>query len=246
VWSVGAKRIEVYLAVGLALLKAPSKPLISLSHAPTLPLQAVLAQLQLLALGQGISLRNRAMSVCLSARYAPGCALPEHIFSKKGVATETDQRRFVSSQLNIPSDNLRIKLDASSPNFAAAITQGHIKTLDDWALGSGARLQVVQPLWSAITQAQRAKPDPVKALVLIEPDGMALFGQPSVNTLANAEHIFEKSAHADAERALAQIKQWQDKFQIAQQGLATFYFRETAAFRSEPGISQWLGHWEAV
>lgn len=253
-WSAGAKKIEVYLAAGLALLKEPSKPLISFPHAPTLPLQAVLAQLQAQALAQGISLRNRAIHVCLSARNAPGCALPEYVKVKNGAAGEADQLYFVSKQLNIPSSNLRIQMDADSSDFAAAITLGHMKALDDWALGCGARLQAVRPLWSLATQARRAQPISVKALVLIEPGGMVLLAQPSnANhrppgdaTPARAGQVFEMAANGDAAHKQAQIIQWQSKFQLASHEMVVLSFREKATFRSEPGVSHWSGHWEAA
>jgi hypothetical protein len=246
VWSVGAKKIEVYLATGLALFKEPSSPLISLSHAPTLPLQAVLGQLQALALGQGISLRNRAINVCLSARYAPGCALPPHVNGNKGVTTEAEQHRFVSATLNIPSNNLRIQIDVNSSSFAAAITQGHMKALEDWALSNGARLQGVQPLWSVVTQAHRAQSGSIKAVVLIEPDGMSLLAQPDSNASANAGQFFERAANADTGGVQLQINRWQDKFQLMPRKMLTLSFRETETFRSEPGVSQWPGHWEAA
>jgi hypothetical protein len=244
VWSVGAKNIEVYLAVGLALLKAPGKPLVSLSHAPTVPLQAVFAQVQALALEQGISLRNRATNVCLSARYAPGCVLPPHVNGNKGVVTEAEQHRFVSAKLNIPSNNLRIQMNTDSLRFVAAITQGHMKALEDWALSNGARLQGVQPLWSVVTQAHRAQPASVKAVVLIEPDGVSLLAQPSSDPSIHAGQIFEMSTSADVGGRQLQVKQWQEKLQMAQQETAIFCFRESAAFRSEPGLNHWLGHWE--
>jgi hypothetical protein len=246
VWSVGAKKIEVYLAAGLALFKEPSRPLISLSHAPTLPMQAVLAQLQALALEQGISLRNRAINVCLSARYAPGCALPLQVNGNKGAPTEAEQHRFVSATLNIPSNNLRVQIDVNSSNFAAAITHGQMKALEDWTLSNGARLQGVQPLWSVVTQAHRAQPASVKAVVLIEPDGMSLLAQLGSNASANLGKIFERAANADTGGVQLQINRWQDKFQLMPQEMLTLSFRETEAFRSEPGVSQWPGHWEAA
>jgi hypothetical protein len=244
VWSVGAKKIEVYLAAGLALFKEPSSPLISLSHAPTLPMQAVLAQLQALALEQGISLRNRAINVCLSARYAPGCALPTKIGSNQDATGQAGL--FVSTQLNIPSNNLRIQTDANSSNFAAAITQGHMKALEDWASSSSARLQALQPLWSVVTQAHRTKAGSIKAVVLIEPDGMSLLAQPGSNASANSGQIFERAANADTGGVQLQINRWQDKFQLMPQEMLTLSFRETETFRSEPGVSQWPGHWEAA
>lgn len=244
-WSVGAKAIQMYLSTGLVLLQEPGRALLSMKHAPTLPLHAVLNQLQALVQTHGIALKGRSLQIDLSARYALGCTLPSN-FTESRSKADGQLQDHVSAQLNIPVSNLVIQADARQQGFVAAMTRGHHKALMDWTHSHGARIDHLRPLWSSVTQARRAQLPSICGVVLLEPDSCTVLASKlmSKSDKMPIRH-FGTQTSIDASRLEDQLKVWLSGLQITSQDLVICRFCESAAHQSEPGIASWRGHWEA-
>jgi hypothetical protein len=229
VWWAGAKAFQLYIGQRLSLLQAPGGQVLRIAHPPTLPLQAVLKQLEAAAQTQAMNLQRSKLQVLLHAGLCPG------------LTQEASQPSALLDSLTLQRDSHH-----SPPGFSplsASIHTGLLDVLQSWSQSLQARLHNVQPLWAAATAASALQPAHIKALCVVEPGYVSL--------VANgcAEHpqgLWQSLPCADQPAALQSIQAWRLQYRFNAQEAMAIAFEEAGGTQALPGLAFWKGHWQLL
>lgn len=243
-WSVGRKRGRLYLGSRIALLQVAGQSLVSLEHAPTLPLSAVLQQLASKGQQQGMDLSKLILDVDLSASLCKGIVVPASFNLSQVSSLPNNMQQSLSAQLPWPLEQWAWPSSSASGDLLPITTQGLMRNLRDWMEAQKIKMGMVQPLWALITQSNRARSSAIKSVELKEPDGITMMKVNESAQTAAPQAIWQflptqmiaDDAHS-LQNAKATLKSNQSEG-------ADFQFQPKAGFTEEPGLKAWAGHWE--
>lgn len=243
-WSVGRKTGRLYLGSRVALLQVSGHALVSLPHAPTLPLAAVLQQLALKSQQQGIDLSKTVLDVDLSASLCKGAVVPSTFDRLPASGLPPLLQQALATQLSWPPVQWVLPSGSLAAGVLPVTTQGLMRNLRDWQAAQNIKLGVVQPLWALVTQSSRARSISIKGLILKEPDGLTAFSgnEPKASNSRRAAWRFWPAQEAtDHSQSLLNAVA---ALSLDSSNMAFFAFHFQANFANEPGLKAWADHWE--
>lgn len=242
-WSVGRKRGRLYLGSRVALLQVTGYALLTLEHAPRLPLAAVLLQLALKSQQQGIDLSKTMLNVDLSAIFCKGAVYPPNFTPNHTFTLSSDLQQMLAAQLPWPPEHWEWPGSAATFEVLPITTQGIVRNLRQWMEAQQIKISIVQPLWALVTQSSRASSKAIKAVVLKEPDGMTVFAE-NRRSLSSSQPASWKFLHAEEVEAHPQsLEDAVTALKLRKNEVAVFEFHSQPNFEQKIGLKAWAGHW---
>jgi hypothetical protein len=240
VWSVWSETVDVYLAQGVAMLKAGAKEAIVSRSPATLPLERVLARLTESASAAQVTLKKGSrLRVSLSGAWCPalGLTIPEGV-------TRWEERRQITlasaaRDMGTDLEQIACEIDALAPGAAAAISLPMRQELERWAVQLGCRLVSVSPLWATATQSKFSRQRTIQSLLVIEPDAATLIagdGKGGFKTMT-------LPGESDATSLQAHSQKWLQDHGHEESGFAKLGFSLTSHPLMASAPRRWAGHW---
>lgn len=188
-WWDWRKSSRLYIGQGLVLLQVPRQP-VQVFATGDADLAGTLAHV-LTQLPAGARLRidlgvERCMAV--PVRYPQGL---------RGFDEKLQVAQAVSaSALGLSAEQVHCELDPLQPEVAAAAPAADILGLQTWAASSGIQLLSIRPWWSVVSSDTQRPPG--MALVIREPGGTTVLGQPDALTAWRGFSLVQPDGAGDA------------------------------------------------
>lgn len=219
--------------------------LVTLEHAPTLPLSAVLQQLAVKSQQHGIDLsKTKAMlNVDLSAGVCKGIVVPASFKPSQISNMPSNMHPALAAQLPWPPEQWAWPSGAAVAGVLPITTQGLMRNLRAWMQTKNIKIGVVQPLWAGVTQSSRATPSSTKGVMLHEPDGITVLKGNQRTQTAEQRAIWQFLPSQETAADAQSLQDAKASLTLNDSEVAIFQFHSRADFADEPGFKAWAGHW---
>lgn len=230
------KTADLYIGQSLIMFKLNSETTHIFEHAPTMPLDRVLASCN------GLIKKGTKLRIVLSSHL---CAAI-HVQIPAAVVHSNELNALMSAsaaqQLGAPSSEFVCAIDQNKKSIAAAIPIYALNAMQAWVLQQGCSIASLQPLWAVATKFSASQNANIKGLVLHEPDGSILMVETNndeMQTMSWSGHLASDVMQANVQRVLV-------GFGLAEQNLLSLQFaaRPATAMKNPP--TQWHNHWSAL
>ena len=230
------KTADLYLGHGLVMLKVNPQTTHIFEHAPTMPVDRVLASCN------GLVKKGTKLRIVLSSHL---CAAI-HVQIPTAVVHSNELNALMSAsaaqQLDAPGSEFVCAIDKNKKSISAAIPIYTRNAIQAWVLQQGCSIASLQPLWALATQFSVSQNANIKGLVLHEPDGSILMVETNngeMQTMSWSGHLAFDVMQANVQRALV-------SFDLVEQNLLSLQFAAKPAFAMRNPPVQWHNHWSAT
>lgn len=241
--SVGRRQGRLYLGSRVALLQVSGHALLTLEHAPTLPLATVLQQLSLKSQQQGIDLSKTTLDVDLSASLCKGVVVPSNVTLNQAFILNSDLQQALAAQLSWPPEQWAWSSSSAASGVLPITTQGLVRNLRLWMEAQKIKISVVQPLWALVTQSGRAGLAAIKAVVFKERDGTTVFAENQRSSSSSQPASWKFLSAQDVAAHSQSLEDAKTALKLKESEIAFFEFHPEADLKQEPGLMAWAGHW---
>ena len=234
------KTADLYIGQGLIMLKQNAEATHVFEHAPTMPLDRVLAMCN------GLVKKGTKLKVTLSS----SLCVALNIQILPSVVRLSELKVFLSAstgqQLHTPSTQFDcvINLNSKSVNksLVAAVPISVRSTIDTWIRQQDCTMITLQPLWSVATHSAACQHTSIKGLVLHEPDGSILVAETKndeLQTMSWQSHLAPDAVLANLRRALV-------SFDMVEQDVLSLRFaaKPLMVMKNPPAV--WSSHWDVT
>ncbi|RFO98336.1 hypothetical protein DIC66_00055 [Rhodoferax lacus] len=236
---------------GLTMVRRSGTPVKVLEHPITWPLKRVLAGvLEPIPAGvkPGLFKRRIRLHITLSTNVCEliSFAVPQGV-RKYGELQQLAQA--AAAQALDSAADIVVATDPFTPELVASLGVRFLEDLHAWAMGCGAVVASLQPLWTIASHCALARRPQIEGLALVEPDGVTLIACPAANcAVANGRSLSGMAISLEpGEEARASILRWMVSNGLKDDAVLSLKFALHGTGKAQGGMPRvWPEYWSRL